>query len=287
MALYHRLQHLKLSEEDMCFFGFPLSHWQIGKARLPNPENEYSIITRPDRRICRRCKTAYRVDHFGRSVSPELCGYHWGKLSTKSVPFYYCCRGPVSSEPCCIAPQHVSDEIDPKKLDGFIKTNLNSNFNKESVYALDCEMVFTTGGMDVAAITVVDSNCQVVYETLVLPDAPILDYTTQHSGLIEQQFLGVTTRLRDVHMQLLTLVGKNTILVGHGLNHDLLRLKVVHDHVVDTSVLYPHPRGLPFRSSLIFLKNRYLGRGPKIDTVLKCRGDAQATMQLARLKCFT
>ena len=48
------------------------------------------------------------------------------------------------------------------------------------------------------------------------------------------------------------------MLVGHSLENDLKALKIVHERVVDTSVLFPHPRGYPFRRGLRALAEEYL-----------------------------
>lgn len=282
--LYHRMREMVLTEEDLNTYGYPRPHSQPGRAVIHRAASHYNIMNNFNTRTCQRCKTSYSIDAAGNLISPEPCNYHWAKLSTGTVPTYYCCRGKVSSQPCCTAPRHVSDQIDPDNLIGFINTQ-QSHARKESIFAMDCEMVHTSVGMDVAAISMVDCNSKSVYETLILPDAPVIDYNTKHSGLTEKEFDGVTTRLRDVHNKLLSLVGSQTILIGHGLNNDLLRLKVIHNNIVDTSVLYPHPKGLPYRASLIFLKNKHLGRASAYSLGLKCRGDAQATMKLVRLKC--
>lgn len=41
-----------------------------------------------------------------------------------------------------------------------------------------------------------------------------------------------------------------TILIGHSLDSDLKALKLIHETVVDTSVLYPHKMGLPKKKAL-------------------------------------
>ncbi len=46
------------------------------------------------------------------------------------------------------------------------------------------------------------------------------------SGLKAEDFVSVTTTLSDVQVQLLSLVGGDTILVGHSLESDLRSLKV-------------------------------------------------------------
>lgn len=83
----------------------------------------------------------------------------------------------------------------------------------------------------------------------------------------------------------LKLVYKETILVGHSLENDLLALKVSHNLVIDTAVLYKHPRGGSYKTALRVLVKRFLSReiqqsGTGHDSI----EDARATMELALLK---
>ncbi|KAG7169964.1 exonuclease GOR-like [Homarus americanus] len=284
-VLYDSVKQLELSEAELRRFCYPRPHSQSKKCQLFNINKSYNnVMPGPLTRTCKRCGKVYHIDKHGHHIIQETCAHHWGKLSRTLSPYYYCCKRPRYSEPCTTAEHHVTEEIDPDNLTGYIHTGRDSSVNTIGIYALDCEMVYTTDGMDVAAISVVDWKRRLVYETLVKPDAPIVDYNTKLSGLTEQQFRKVTTQLHDVHKKLLTLFGSHSILVGHGLDHDLMRLKVIHDHVVDTSILYPHPKGLPIRNSLSFLKERHLGLGKTSNFAYKCRGDAEATMMLVLAK---
>ena len=56
------------------------------------------------------------------------------------------------------------------------------------------------------------------------------------------------------------LVTSETLLVGHSLENDLKALKVVHSRVLDTVLLFPHPKGLPYRSALKVLAQKFLKR---------------------------
>ena len=58
---------------------------------------------------------------------------------------------------------------------------------------------------------------------------------------------GVTRNLRDAQRELLTFVDADTYLVGHSVDSDLRALKLVHRRLIDTSELYPSPRGAPFK----------------------------------------
>ena len=85
--------------------------------------------------------------------------------------------------------------------------------NRVPTQALDCEMCYTAAGLEVTRCSVVDSTCAVVYDSLVLPDSPILDYNTAHSGITAEVMSGVTTRLADVQAHLLEIVAEETLLV--------------------------------------------------------------------------
>uniref|UniRef100_A0A7C9EMB8 Exonuclease domain-containing protein n=1 Tax=Opuntia streptacantha TaxID=393608 RepID=A0A7C9EMB8_OPUST len=96
---------------------------------------------------------------------------------------------------------------------------------------------------------------------------------------------GVTTSLKDIQEEFLKLVFKETILIGHSLENDLLALKISHDLVIDTAILYKHPRGHPYKTALRVLARRFLCKeiqdsGNGHDSV----EDARTAMELALLK---
>ncbi|XP_045616004.1 exonuclease GOR-like [Procambarus clarkii] len=282
-TLYDRALRLKLSEAGLSRYSYPRPHPQgSGKARISNVVSLYPLIPTADTRKCIRCNTVYRVDDEGRPLIASVCRYHFGR-HFGPVKLYRCCHQKSNAAPCKIASQHVTADIDLDNLTGFCHTQ-QSDSDEKSIYALDCEMIYTTEGTEVGAISVVNADYQVVYETLVKPEN-IVDYNTEHSGLTATQFQGVTTNLQDVQSKLLSLFGSKTILVGHSLNHDLLRLKLIHDLVVDTAVMYPHPRGRHLRNSLGFLKKYILKSNESTSSALKCRDDAITIMKLLHRKC--
>ncbi|GAA97745.1 uncharacterized protein L969DRAFT_55485 [Mixia osmundae IAM 14324] len=128
------------------------------------------------------------------------------------------------------------------------------------VLGIDCEMVKTAEDSELARVAIMDQQGQVVYDTFVKPDRPIIDYATQYSGITPENLASVTTTLADVQSHLKTLIDYRTILVGHSLECDLRALKLAHPWVIDTTVLYPHPRGPPFKSSLKWLAKQWLKR---------------------------
>ena len=60
-----------------------------------------------------------------------------------------------------------------------MKTISSDDKSKEVVFALDCEMCYTTRGIELTRVTVVDEDGALTYETFVKPDNPILDYNTR------------------------------------------------------------------------------------------------------------
>ena len=152
-------------------------------------------------------------------------------------------------------------------------------------YALDCEMCETSIGSEITRVTVSDHTHQVVLDTFVKPSHEIIDYRTEHSGINASVLQGVNITLIQVRIAVLRLIAASDILIGHSLDNDLKALRICHMRCIDTSIVYPHPRGYPLRMKLKILAEKYLNM--KIQ--LKHDGhnsadDCQAAMKLALLK---
>ncbi|RLN66859.1 hypothetical protein BBJ28_00007752 [Nothophytophthora sp. Chile5] len=156
---------------------------------------------------------------------------------------------------------------------------------QQLLLALDCEMCRTTKGVELTRLTLIDSGEQVLLDEYVRPKNPIVDYCTQYSGITCDIMEATTMRLAEIQQRFLELVPAEAILVGHSIENDLQALRVLHRRVIDTTTIYPHPKGPPFRSALRFLTSQYLHRAIQTGTDGHCSvEDAVATLQLAQLK---
>lgn len=112
------------------------------------------------------------------------------------------------------------------------------------------------------------------------------------SGITETMLAPVTTTLRDIQKKLVEILHPRTVLVGHSLNSDLTTLKLTHPFIIDTALIYPHPRGPPLKQGLKFLSQKFLnkeiqkghgmtGAGAGHDSI----EDARSCLDLLKQKC--
>ncbi|XP_053151246.1 RNA exonuclease 1 homolog isoform X3 [Hemicordylus capensis] len=107
------------------------------------------------------------------------------------------------------------------------------------------------------------------------------DLNGRFSGVTAEDMKNVVTSIRDVQAVLLNLFSADTILIGHSLENDLFALKLFHNKIVDTSVVFPHRLGAPHKRALRNLMADYLRRIIQDDVSgHDCTEDASACMEL-------
>ncbi|KAI5201657.1 hypothetical protein E4T39_05158 [Aureobasidium subglaciale] len=161
----------------------------------------------------------------------------------------------------------------------------------------DCEMGYTVCGLELIRLTAVswpEGHCLV--DVLVRPQGTILDLNTRWSGVTADMFSSAIPYEDKVAMDALlpppppgssapaptddstngplpivsspaaardllcSYLTPSTPLIGHGIENDLNSVRLCHPTIIDTIILFPHPRGLPYRFGLKMLTKRHLGR---------------------------
>jgi DNA polymerase III epsilon subunit-like protein len=185
----------------------------------------------------------------------------------------------------------------------------------------DCEMGYTVCGLELIRLTAVSwpqGHCLV--DVLVRPQGTILDLNTRWSGVAPEMYSSAVPYEEKVAMDALlpppppgssvpvihdgptsgplpivtspaaardllcSFLTPSTPLIGHGIENDLNTTRLCHPTIIDTIILFPHPRGLPFRFGLKMLTNRHLKRDIQMGGAAghDSLEDARATGDLVR-----
>ncbi|KAH7724725.1 exonuclease family protein [Aphelenchoides avenae] len=210
------------------------------------------------KRVCCRCGTEYRIGPDGLAVTQSECLYHYGKAFKRGgkgqvETRYTCCDADLSVKGCVYGDCHVTNSQPMAVLKQFVETPRAcgpGDTRSRHVYAMDCEMVYTTWGPEVARVTVVDIMGREVLDEIIRPDHPVLDYNSRFSGLRKEDVDNAALDLKQAQERLFEFINAETILIGHSLESDLKAMRLVHKNCVDTSVVFPHKMGPPHKKAL-------------------------------------
>ena len=232
-------------------------------------------------------------------------------------PFFACCNESVGESPGCTkAGSHVFKVSDPKRLSLSMPFKVTPpkviTPGPDRAVCFDCEMGYTTIGLELIRLTAVSwPNGEELLDVLVRPLGEILDLNSRFSGVFPDDYANAIPRggdntdcegeekrqsskprlqlaespfvARDLLFELIT---PETPLIGHALDNDLNATRIIHPSLVDSVLLYPHPRGLPLRHGLKALMKTHLDRDIQMGGVdgHDSKEDARAAGDLARLK---
>ncbi|KAJ5240174.1 RNA exonuclease Rex3 [Penicillium chermesinum] len=281
--------------------------------------------------VCDRCSTRFQVFP-GRHVDGTLasggeCKYHpirpsyprrkrTDQITGSSDVYYPCCGEAVgASRGCTTAKTHVYKFSDRNRLAAvlqFKETPLQPDDKKHDPVSFDCEMGYTTLGMELVRLTAVSwPEGRELVDILVKPMGELLDLNSRYSGVFPEHYAsatlygtavkgkgplqetgGETKALQYVESPaaarevLFSFLQPDTPLIGHAIDNDLNACRIIHPTVIDTVILYPHPRRLPMRMSLKALAKTYLKRDIQTggDQGHDSKEDAIATGDLVRIK---
>jgi len=267
-----------------------------------------------------------RREEDGALTSGGQCCYHSSKprrpqskdkadkASKESI--YACCNESVGlSSGCTTGATHVFKISDPKRLElimPFKETPPKLLTPGPNIaVCFDCEMGYTTMGLELIRLTATSwVKGEELLDVLVRPLGELLDLNSRFSGVFPSDYVDAvpydTTpdgsaidfedstipklrlvdsplRARDLLFELLT---PETPLIGHALDNDLNATRIIHPSIVDTVLLYPHPRGLPIRYGLKVLMKKHLDRDIQMGGAQghDSKEDAQAAGDLVRFK---
>jgi len=243
---------------------------------------------------CDRCSTRFQVFPDRREADGALttggqCKYHWGKRifpkknKNTAVPEptrLTCCNEVVGSSGCTTHDTHVFSIKSPKRLSlimPFVQTPENTEAPRDTAVCFDCEMGYTTNGLEMMRLTVVSwPTHKPMIDVLVRPLGHILDVNTRFSGITVEQLLNakpfdptdpkpIRKDLRIVESPyaarslFLSYVSPATPVLGHALENDLNTIRLIHPTIIDTVLLFPTRQGLPYRHGLRALAKMHLG----------------------------
>ncbi|WVF70973.1 hypothetical protein IAT40_005769 [Kwoniella sp. CBS 6097] len=268
----------KLSRKRVEKYCLPLDQFETW--RYPNPKDEAlfgpEAGSEPDaegtEQTCSRCKIPFVVSSKGLEERFGECKFHYGRTAPERVEgrrkWIYSCCGRERGEQGCEEGIHVfSDGEDDRALAQRVAFRTVRQCVGEGgglgagneVVAMDCEMIFTTAGVSLGRVTIVDEDGGVLLDELVRQNAAILDVNTRFSGISPDQLESAVMDLPAIRTAACMFIGPETIIVGHGLENDLRALRLLHDKVIDTAVVFPHDKGPPFRRALRDIVKEKLG----------------------------
>jgi hypothetical protein len=172
-------------------------------------------------------------------------------------------------------------------------------------------MGYTAFGLELIRITAISwPEHEALLDVLVRPLGTIIELNSRFSGVWPEHFasaipyadwhppsefqdpgatpppLPIVDSPQKARELLCSFLTPSTPLIGHAIENDLNATRLCHPNIIDTMLLYPHPRGLPLRYGLKMLTKKYLERDIQMggDRGHDSMEDAVATGDLVRVR---
>ena len=255
--------------------------------------------------------------HPGRPVHPTR--KRTDAVTGSSDAYFACCGQSMGTSPGCTkVKHHVFKVSEVKRLASVLQfetTPTQPDKGKLDPVCFDCEMGYTTLGLELIRLTAISwPDNKELLDILVKPMGEVLDLNSRYSGVFPAHYAsaipyGTATNQHEISDQtkdgeikkplqvvespaaaralLFGFLQPETPLIGHAIENDLNVCRIVHPTIIDTALLYPHPRGrLPNRMSLKSLAHDYLKRDIQMggDKGHDSKEDSIATGDLVRVK---
>ncbi|KAK1749695.1 hypothetical protein QBC47DRAFT_395496 [Echria macrotheca] len=200
-----------------------------------------------DRRPAATVKNAAPKPANASTKKPEFCcKFHPGEVKSK---IWSCCGQHVSHPPCGGSNEH---QVEPDPENRLIRerwefedTPIQQHPDHRIAVAIDCEMgTARDGESELIRVTIIDYfSGTTLLDSLVYPDVPMLHYNTKYSG-IRAGDMEKARRSREcifgktaARAAIFRYVGPATVVIGHGMQSDLVSLRWIHHRVVDSFLL--------------------------------------------------
>ena len=108
-------------------------------------------------------------------------------------------------------------------------------------------MSFIKHGLTLTRMSILSfPDCRILEDTFIRPGDPVIDYNTCHSGVTADNLYPqdpansppVLDGIAEARRKLWEYCDANTIIIGHGLDHDLKCLRLLHPKIIDTGILF-------------------------------------------------
>lgn len=227
------------------------------------------------------------VYHPSKAYTPR--GTSTDHITGMRQPVYPCCgEGIGVSRGCEKCESHVWKTGDAGRLAAVLQfeetpepePDTSGGLKEYRPLTFDCEMSYTTLGLELVRLTAASwPDGKIVIDALVRPYGEILDFNTRYSGVDARLFanahpygeqpteeskskgipsLPLLPTPAAARSLLFTYLRPSTPLIGHALENDLNVTRIIHPSIVDTAILFPHPRAYAYSLKTLALK--YLNR---------------------------